>query len=353
MKATYLKNYKKVIQAFFENSISFIANNEPVGFHQYIDEATNNKKLTISHWGGHYSNPLTPVFLYQIKTLSQLAPHPILFCRDGFFCLIDFFHRFPSPRELKTIFIINSAFSEHIPSAWKNNVVFYELGLLPQFNYKDYEATQDSLIIKGALLTSDRESTDLNAYILEMIQSVRPSKFKKIKVCLWSRDDYFLNNRWAFDADQSKRLNNFFPKLHEMFYSQKDVEFLDFPSLLNLKSYHRYSYLDILPTKAQYIGDDLTDFVLLSRGVFPVTKLEKVSLDKEEFIPLSAYHGYRILPFSKIDDSKVSKADADLTLIKKKFAIEPNDNLTSDFFAYLGNIFKFENVGIKHFSVRR
>ena len=352
MKATYLKNYKKVNQTFLENSISFVAHNEPVGFYQSIDEATNNKKLTISHWGGHYSNPLTPVFLYQVASLSQLEPHPFLFCRDGFFCLIDFFHRFPSPRELKTILIINATFSEHIPTAWQKNVLFYELGLLPQFNYKGYESTQDSLILKGALLTSDRESTDLNANILEKIKSVRPSKFKKIKVCLWSRDDYFLNNRWAFDADQSKRLNNFFPKLHEIFSSQMDVEFLDFPSLLNLKSYHRYTYIDILP-KAHYISDDFTDFVLLSRGVNPENKLEKISLDKEEFIALSAYHGYRILPFNGIDERKVGKAESDLILIKRKFDIEANDKLTSDFFAYLGHIFKFENSGIKQFSVRR
>lgn len=340
MKAIYQKNHKKILQFFNEESTSFVPKNEPLKSLNGTNELIEKRTITLSYWAGDYSNPIKNIFLYQVSNLKQISSFPFLFCRDGVFCVIDFFHRHPSPSNIKTILILNYNVAKLVPTSWQKNVVFYELGEYSVFNYQQVENDEKSIIIKGSLLTSTGENLDESEKILKKLNAINLKKFKKIKLFLWSRDDYFLNKQWSQDLDYSRRMNQFYPKLISMLSDFPDVEFVDYMGLNNLKSYHRYCYLDILP-KINYISDDLTDFLLLSRGVRPYEGKEQVEINPRDFIPLSAYHGYRLVPSSELDAQEVGCEQSNLSKIKNKLNINSSDDLSADFFVYLHQSEKF------------
>lgn len=342
MKAIYQKNYKKTLRHFLQGSKAFLLKSEPFDHSRFADDFVKNKALTISHWGDFYSNPIRSVFLYQVLSLSQISDCQFLFCRDGLFCLLDFFHRNPDPGGLQTILILNYQFLKFIPARWRKNVVFYQMGVYSAFNYKSIEDSEQSLILKGAVLSSYRVNIDNDNSIIEELRKIDLKRFKKIKVYIWSRDDYFLNNQWIQDTDFSSRLNHYYPALLDSLKKHSDIEFTDYIGISSLKSIHRYKFLEISP-KINYISDDYIDYSLLSKGALPFEAIKEVKIDENDFIPLSAYHGYRIVPSGEIDYQYIGSEITHLENVKKKMNLGPAVHLSSSFFMYVKQAYKIKN----------
>ena len=72
-------------------------------------------------------NILNPLYLNEIKDFDKIASHDYILVRDGFFPLLDFFHRFSSPGGSKVILLIHEALTFAVPKAWAKNTLSYNI----------------------------------------------------------------------------------------------------------------------------------------------------------------------------------------------------------------------------------
>lgn len=349
MKATYQKNHKKVLKFYELNKIDFnVIYDAADAYHE--SEDVNKKSQTISHWGGTYSNPFCNLFLYKINSLEQLEISDVVFCRDGLFSLIDFFYKFPRPQNLRTTLMINSTFQEFIPLAWLKNVVFYEIGLHSLLNYIPIEDKRDSLIVKGALLAGNGTDVKFQEEILAQLAKIKLAKYKKVKIFLWGRENYFLNDQWLGDNDYTNKLNSFYPKLMELTKKHSNVSFTNFSEMMSLKNYHHYKYVD-LNKKEYYIGDDYIDFLFLSKGILPEKQMEKKKISNDSFFALSAYHGIHLIGAENLVEKKISSKAKSISSILEKFELKSAYPLNFEVYRYIACRYDFEYTsGVREFE---
>lgn len=297
MKAIYQKNFKKIIRAATSSSLF-----QPYHPDRRRARALEKYVFTLAYWGIPHSNPFTSTFLYNIHSLSELKKYPVLFCRDGLFTLLDFFHRFPNPVNTTTILITHFDLVSFIPTAWVKNILFYEYGLMNQLNYLGRPVKRDSLLIKICQLSSDKAEDYIQT--LEKLKELPLKNFKKIRFFCWSRDDLFLTPPWSRDKDFCERMNSFTPELLKIIKTHNDAKFIDFSTMLSLKDFHKYNYLD-QNKKQFYVMDDHLDFLALSQGAQPCQTVKGAPFAQGSFFPLSPYHGFRIIESSELDTSKI------------------------------------------------
>lgn len=298
MKTIYQKNYNKVYSEYSNNSGEFrnLTLDE-----KFLDDSVLMKDFfsTLSYWSSPYSNPMNSGFIGKVNNLNAFKNIETFFCRDGLFFLIHFFLKFPAPGSLRTVLIVNLIYAEIVPRAWMKNVVFYERGtfsIIKNYNWEN----RDSLIIKCVLFDQEFETKNQNDLLkIEKLKRIDFSKYKKVKIFMWQRNDGFLNYSWGGDKFFAKRLNKFYHEMLVYLSKFKNVEFIDYDQLSSLKNYHTYCFYD-LNAKWAYVGDDYLDYLLLSRGVIPLDKGQRRSIFIEQFIPLSPHHGFRLLNFESV-----------------------------------------------------
>lgn len=347
MKTIFQKNFNNLI-----SSNSTKKNSAPGPRHLPIETlAINQIQQTISYSGIDYSSPIPSTFLLRINNLRQIENYSFLFCRDGLFSLLDFFHKHPNPNGIKTILLINSVLASFVPTSWLSNILFYEFGLHNQLNYRSISQEKNSLLIKGFLLSSDCQSLERYAATISLIKKSSLKKFEQVKIYFCCREDYFLNSSWERDNDHTKRLIYFYPQLFRLLEEHPNVDFLTYNDLLSIKNYHLFHYLD-LNAKAHYISDDYIDFSLLSRGVIPLEKLNNKAILHNQFIPLSPYHGYSILTPNEIIQASVSSEVKKIDTLKKQLKLSTSDTLSFDFFSYIYRTYQFKRgISIKKFKI--
>lgn len=288
MKATYQNNLKK-IETLLDKKKG--ASLDIFGFpFDKLVLPHGHTSHSLGPWDEHYYSPLNHVNLFQVVDSKQLARLHFALVRDGLFTLVDFFHRFSTPKGFKIILIVHEKFKEFIPLRWSNSVLFFDFDITSSlYESKTYN---DQLIIKGSLM----EGAFCNDQFIKNIDEVKKQKkIKKLLLCLSPRQNYFLRPTWQGDVEFSNISNTFMKSVYLELSTKLNLEFINWKSLFSMSDLHRYEFLDANKKDNLYI-DDYTDFYLLKKGAKPVF-IEAGSRKNENdiIVPLSHVHGIRVL----------------------------------------------------------
>ena len=335
MTAIYQNNFKK-IQTFFKKEKILYKNIDILAypFHQ-LTLPHDHTRYSLGPWNEQYYSPLNHINLFQIVDPLQLAVMGFALVRDGLFTLIDFFHRFPTPKDFKTVLIIHNQFKEFVPAKWESKILFYEFEINNEFyNNKKYN---DQLIIKGSLTAGIFG----NDYFFNFISELKKAKTKKkLLVCLSPRQNYFLRDQWSGDVDFAEISNDFMKRMYQEAANGFEIEFICWKDFFSMSDLHCYEFWDANKKSNVYV-DDYSDFYLFKKGAKPY-KMKDDSVFKRNqddfIIPLTHTHGLRIL--EKVDMGKVNHWE-NLVKVFERLEIKKGEKLNISAFQAIENFNKF------------
>ena len=74
-----------------------------------------------------FYHPLNPMYSLFLMKQTDLEYFKVVLLRDGAFLILDFFYRFPIPKDKAPIILVPADLSFLVPRAWKPKVLFYRL----------------------------------------------------------------------------------------------------------------------------------------------------------------------------------------------------------------------------------
>lgn len=299
MVAMYEDNFKKFLEKY---NLSKAKISIPDLFRYPCNEMVSAHPHTthsLFPWTEKYASSLNHINLFDVVSYKQLLAFSHVLVRDGFFTIIDFFNRFPTPKNIETILIIHSKFSEYAPSEWHEKVLFYDFEIYDRDVSKNQ--ANEALLVKGLLMSG---AFDLENFKDEMSAILGKNKFKRINFAIRPAQNYFLTKEWKGPEDFAEYSNGLMRFVFGELAQKVDVSFITPKELASLQHLDGSVFYD-LNNKNHYYMDDGVDFFLLSRGAKPVVQLEDIG--KNEFdlkIPLSHFHGVRIFSSVEINEDQ-------------------------------------------------
>ncbi|WP_127718494.1 hypothetical protein [Halobacteriovorax sp. HLS] len=119
-----------------------------------------------------YISFLNPIFLSAFKNLSSINNFNFVQSRDGVIDLVKFFTKNPIPHGLLTKILINHRYRHIVPTAWINNIQFYE---------ETFNTEGRSSKIKNFIYSSPFISTDIDISEIEKIRA--ESNIESLYIC--------------------------------------------------------------------------------------------------------------------------------------------------------------------------
>lgn len=253
-----------------------------------------------------FALPFPSLYLFFVKNLSQIYGIQMIFVRDGMISLLNFFLRFPDPKNFNGHLIINSQFQDLIPEKWHGHVLFYHFTL----NNVAKIRKGDKLNVFGHL--SDSNLTERSKeIILSQVDSKRVSLFLPAK-----KDIYLANNKneapsyeFIIDIDKASREIIFFRTWSEYLLNAKPQDaFLNIDVYSKLNSFSYYE--QILLAKGSFNS--------LCRNKFEDDILESFEMSKDHSLNIShnpsdrlfkvfkEYHIRLDIPDNKVTDTFLS-----------------------------------------------
>ncbi|MCK5883677.1 MAG: hypothetical protein KAG61_08315 [Bacteriovoracaceae bacterium] len=294
-------------------------------FNASINRNTNVLDDFLSPCNEHILNPLNPVFLSQIYDLDLIEFVKYFMVRDGLYGVTDFFHRFPSPNNIKSILIIPEDFVDFVPEEWCKNVAYYSFKVDQR---GCDEVSNDVLFIKGI-----GTSTSCNLLAIEDLASTICRKgIKKIIAYLPVRKDYFRRDE-VFDEQTTHQVLSILIRK-----TKCDIQFLPWRDLLQCKV--RGYFYDINGSGA-IIFDDFLAHRLIAAGNVPLY-CSKGESDKDDlFIRLSEYHGVRVISNEPQRNSTVASEAEKM----KGYLCNKGELYQSDYIYYLKEFLESKGKG--------
>lgn len=77
--------------------------------------------------GEDFFHPLNPMFSYFFKTYEHLDFYKVILLRDGALGLLDFFLRFPTPKNCKAQLLVPADLLFLVPDGWRPKIIAYRL----------------------------------------------------------------------------------------------------------------------------------------------------------------------------------------------------------------------------------
>lgn len=338
MPATYQNNFKKFTNSFFAikdifadvDLLSF-PHEKPLPHHQICES-------TLFPWSTSYASTLIHINLFQVVSPIQLEIYPHVLVRDGLFTLIDFFNRFPSPKEFTPFFLIHKKFQAFIPKEWLVKVLFFDFEIFS--NNQKLKNRKKTLLIKGSWMDGIVDFDQLKKILLEITRS---KQFEKYLICLPPRLNRFTSSVWTGDEDYNFIANHFMKFMYQEIGTNIDFEFINWEELFAIQDIQEYSFLDCNSKSTLYI-DDYTNYYLLNKGARPLSEPSSQNNKKNNndyIVPLSFHHGIRV--FEKTSTVKINYFD-EIKKTLKLLNIKTGDQLNVAGFRSLD---KFKNEFIK------
>ncbi len=295
MTAIYQNNFRLFKEMYLENRINI----DEVNLLAYpYDKAIlphEHSHITFGPWMTTYASNLLHINLFQVTSSTQLKKFPYVLVRDGLFTLLDFFNRFPSPKDFKPLFLVHRNFQSFIPVEWKEKILYYDF----EFFNKNHGSFNNMLIVKGLWMEGilDQESLiDKFSKIIEM------NYFKKMLICLPPRHNYFINSEWTGDRDLANLINKFVKFLDQDIKLKIDFEFISWEDFYSIQDVQLYHFTDLNSKSLLYI-DDYSNYYLLKKGAYPLSiPVTHSKSDQDIIAHASHFHGIRI--FSDIKEDK-------------------------------------------------
>lgn len=263
------------------------------------------------HAFGYFSR-LRPMFSFEVKSLSSINNFSHVLFRDGILFLLRFFKTYPKPNKLKTKVLISKDLAFIVPEAWKKNVLLYNTVVEP---------TKSSVVRDELVLSVSFGETSFCKESFETLSKLvkTKSEIKKVTILPFYnviRGEDHLSYDRAYLFQQMEVIRRALAPL--------EIEFIEYSQRGHL-SYEKVFYHCFHPGKV-YFNDSRLDHEFYGGGALPIgTVLESYD------VPLSPYHGMKILPFAL--DQKQLKLKTILNSLSDMSFSEPIPNRDKeDFF---------------------
>jgi hypothetical protein len=316
MKAIYQNNFDRFAE-LFEKQMGNLSRHHS---HEKTQELIH---YTLGPWDDEYFSPLNHVNLYKVEDLKALTKMPFLLVRDGLSLLANFFYRFPTPKGIKTIFLIHQKLKNLVPEAWQDQVVFYDF--LYDESFFEHKTFNDTLIVKGHLLNGESDLESLKKLHLKLRKE---KDIKKIIFTMEQKENHLTNPRWKGDELFSHLANNFFRYAYSEISKDFSFDFINWKTFFSMQDLHRYRFVDLSEKEHLYI-DDHTDFFLFKKGAKPLWNTNKKSRSADLLIPLTMSHGIRIIQKETFEKCETWKQ---LNELFKNLGHKPGSPLSHDAF---------------------
>jgi hypothetical protein len=289
MTAIYQNNFNKV-KKLINKATSLSLNFDPRAYPHHEHEFIHSSLIHgLDPWKDSYSSPLIHINLYQVTVPAQINSLSYFLVRDGLFTMIDFFVRCPNPKNVNGILLIHNCLREYVPALWRPKVLFYE------FEYRKPEENifkqKNRHVLIKANVTKELFDYDL---AMKKILELKKQKYEKYFFFFFNKSNPFLAVKWDLDyltidyvASQSKFINF-------LIYEKIDYEFLTWKEYFHIPGMQQYDCLDLNFKEKHYI-DDFTNYFFIKRGCDPYNPIKAKGNNSDEYIPLSGFHGIRIL----------------------------------------------------------
>lgn len=300
MRATYQSNFKKINQ-YIEKPIprymhfdpKEYVNHEPKLVHEFL-------RYSLDPWKESYSSPLTHINLYEVSDIKKISTLPSLLVRDGLFTLLDFFYRCPSPKDISGILTVHNCLRDFIPDKWRSKVLFYEFEYRAN-NSNVFHQKNDEILIK-ANVTNGMFNYEES---FKTIIGLKKLGYKKFNLFLFFRSNQFLASEW----DNDYRINEYvFSQAKFISALEKEklkVELHTWKEFFNTQGMHQFDCLD-LNHKEKYYVDDFSNYTFFKKGCTPINVISQKGDPADTYIPLSHFHGIRLLSREPNHNSKIA-----------------------------------------------
>lgn len=292
MTATYQSNIKKIKKHTDAPNPDFL--NYDLRAYPFNTQKLVHDSLlhAFDPWKNYYVSSLIHVNLYEVTVLEQINRLPLMLVRDGLFTLIDFFNRFPNPKDIPGIMIVHNSLRDFIPAKWRRKVAFYE------FEYRKtteglFQEKNNQVLIKANVTEGLFDYDQAVKQVLEL----KKKKYEKYNFFFFNRMNFFLIDQWDNDyrtidyvLSQSKFIN-FLEK------EKLNYEFHTWKEFFNAQGTHQYDCLD-LNFKEKYYIDDYVNYQFARKGATPLNLIhQKITSANttDIYVPLSHFHGIRVL----------------------------------------------------------
>lgn len=290
MTATYQNNIKKLAKHLKKPLTEIILNYDPRAYPNHEHELLHsNLWHGFDPWKDNYSSPLTHICLYQVTNISQIEDLPIVLVRDGLFMLLEFFMRSPNPKKMEGLILVHRCLRDYVPEAWRAKTLFYEIEYKGNqenvFKQKNNQALLKANITDGIF---DYETTK------SQILALKKLKYEKFNFFFFNRSNPLLALDWDNDHRTIEYIisqNNFISFLNK---EKIQHEFLTWKEYYHVQNMHQYDCLD-LNFKEKYFIDDFTNYYFIKKGASPINVNEAKASDADIYVPISAFHGIRVL----------------------------------------------------------
>lgn len=293
MTAIYQDNFNLFKEKYLENRINIDEVNLLAYPYDKNSLPHDHTHIMFAPWMTSYASNLLHINLFQVTSSIQLRNFPYVLVRDGLFTLIDFFNRFPTPKDFKPLFLVHKNFQAFIPLDWKTKVLFYDF----EFLHKCQETSNDTLLVKGLWMEGILDFESINQKFTELASL---NKFRKMLICLPPRHNYFINSDWTGDRDLSVIVNKFVKFLYKEIERNIEFEFISWEDFYSIQDIQMYHFVDINAKSLLYI-DDYTNYYLLKKGTKPLyVPPQELTHNQDIMAHASHYHGIRI--FSQLHE---------------------------------------------------
>ena len=335
MTAIYQNNFKK-IKTFLKKETELVKKIDILAypFHQLTFPHAHTSH-SLGPWNEQYHSQLNHINLFQLVDPLQLADFGFALVRDGLFTLMDFFHRFPTPKDFNTVLIIHQQFRDYIPPKWESRIVFFDFEINKDF-YKN-KKYNDQLIVKGSVGGGIFE----NDYFFNFLSSLKKENIKKkILLCVSPRQNYFLREQWNGDFEFAQNSNYFMKRIYQELEKQFEVEFICWSDFFLMSDLHSYEFWDANKKSNVYV-DDYSDFYLFKKGAKPYNiKNDSVVNHNPDDLIISLTHAHGIRILEKVNQGKVKHWE-NLLKVFEQLEIKKGEKLTTSAFQAILNLNKF------------
>ncbi|MBY0412923.1 MAG: hypothetical protein K2Q18_02095 [Bdellovibrionales bacterium] len=298
MTAMYLNNFKK-IQKFLAKSNSTLWHFDPRAYPNHEHEFPHSSLWHgFDPWKDTYASPLTHLNVYQVTVAPQIYHLPMFLVRDGLFTWLDFLNRCPNPKHILGILLLHKSLRDYVPSLWRPRVIFYEFEYRP-LQTSIFQEKNGTVLIK-ANVTNGMFDYD---HAIKKVLELRKAQYKKFVFFFFNRSNPFLVKDWDNDyrnQEFATAQSNFLEFLKK---EKIDFEFLTWKEYFHIQGTHQFDCYD-LNYKEKYYIDDFSNYHFLKKGATPALMQDQAGDKADLYIPLSAFHGVRVLAKEPNHDSK-------------------------------------------------
>jgi hypothetical protein len=241
-----------------------------------------------------YFSSLNPLFLFQVRELSELKKYETVLARDGIIPLLWFFYRFPKPSNLKTNILVSKDLERFIPLDWRKHVKTYEMVSLNHFGPKKKSSR---LLIYGLGIESN-----LSIEFILRLKDRLKIKDAEISCYLPVKNDPFTpTSKEIYPLQLILQINNL---------SKTAIKPISWDDIAQENSFSDVAILEL--NEKKFISNCYVSEVLLAKGGVPICSIKP----KGVTIPLSSNHGTVINQLSNTIKSQKFFDDTEMNYFK-------------------------------------